>query len=96
MKNKTTFYPLAAILVILSITMLCSCKKQYNISVQQIDSLLNANQEVHIMLPRETNIDLVGPEGKQRGENHAPGSTETPLWKKMYSTEYVKAWAPPS
>src|SRR6185436_8004357 len=46
----------------------------YDVSLQQIDSLLNANGEVHIQLPTGTNIELVESGDKQKGQNMSPGS----------------------
>src|SRR4030095_4705090 len=86
MKNRSLLQVIAALSVVFLLTALSSCKNQYNISVQQIDSLLNANQEVHILLPEGTNIELVESGSKKRGENQVPGTDgNTQMEKDVFS-----------
>lgn len=76
MKNRSITRMLAVFLSILFFTALYSCEHvQYNVSASQIDSLLNANQEVHILLPEGTTIEFVETgEGRKHGENRSNGS----------------------
>ena len=73
----------------------------YDVSLKQIDSLLNTDGEVHILLPTGTNIELVESGNKQKGENRTPGSNgnsqaEKDVFsgiKKTMGTQIMSAYA---
>lgn len=81
MKNAGTKNFLFLISVLFVLLTINSCKEEpsihYIVSVSEIDSLLSANGEVHILLPEGTMIELPESgntiEKKRTGENMSPG-----------------------